>query len=100
MMRLCELAEIEIPEDIDGISYLPELTGRAKDQEKHEYLFWKGAVRVGNWKLHRTGRDAYKLFDLKKDPAEQNDLAASNPEVVARCREYFAIATKKGKGKK
>lgn len=48
-----------------------------------------GAVRVGDWKLiarrgarpRRTGR-AVELFNLRDDPSEQTNLAASHPEKV------------------
>ena len=29
--------------------HIPTLLGKG-EQEKHEYLFWSGAVRMGNWK--------------------------------------------------
>jgi len=35
----CELAGINYPGNIDGISYLPALTG--KEQPVHEYLYWE-----------------------------------------------------------
>ena len=91
---VCELAGIQSPEDIDGISYLPELLGKTKGQKKHEYFYWKWAVRVGKWKLHPAGKDRYKLYDLENDIAEKNDLADKMPEVVSRCSKYFDIAKK------
>ena len=91
----CELAGIEPPADIDGISYLPELLGRTETQKKHEYLYWIWAIRVGKWKLHRRGKDRFALYDLENDIAEKNDLAAKMPEVVARCSKYFDEATRK-----
>jgi len=36
----CEVAGVEPPVDIDGISYLPELLGQSEAQKKHEYLYW------------------------------------------------------------
>ena len=91
----CELAGIEPPEDIDGISYLPELLGRTAAQKKHEYFYWIRAVRVGKWKLHPRGRNRYALYDLDNDIAEKHDLAGEMPDVVARCAKYFEVATRK-----
>lgn len=36
----CDLAGVEIPDGIDGISYLPTLPGR-DDQRPHDYLYWE-----------------------------------------------------------
>ena len=35
----CELAGVEAPQGIDGISFVPTLKG--EEQKSHEYLFWK-----------------------------------------------------------
>jgi len=39
MPVICDLADIPTPELTDGISFLPELTG--KEQKQHEYLYWE-----------------------------------------------------------
>ena len=88
----CEVAGIEVPDGIDGLSYLPELLGRPEKQERHEYLYWPGAVRVGNWKLHRYGKNDFKLFDLENDLGEENDLALKMPEQVTRLGRFFEKA--------
>ena len=87
-----DIAGIEAPAGIDGISYLPELLGRTNEQKKHEYFYWIWAIRVGKWKLHTAGKNRYRLHDLEKDIAEKHDLADKLPEVVARCSKYFEIA--------
>jgi len=91
----CEVAGIRAPAGIDGISYFPDLLGKTDEQQKHEFLYWPGAIRVGNWKLHPAGKNRYKLYDLENDIAEKNDLADKMPEVVARCSKYFEIAKRK-----
>ena len=91
----CDVAGIESPGNIDGISYLPELLGQTEEQRKHEYFYWIWAIRVGNWKLHPRGKDKFALYDLENDIAEKHDLAKERPDVVARCSKYFDIATRR-----
>jgi arylsulfatase A-like enzyme len=88
----CEIADIELEIETDGISYLPELLGGP--QPEHDYLYWefqeqgkKQAVRKGNWKAVRLGvyenPDApIELYDLGTDIGEQNNVAENYPEIV------------------
>ena len=89
----CEASGAPVPGDTDGISLLPELTGRP--QAEHEYLYWeyssKGgqqAVRLGDWKGVRPqvtkNVEDLQLYDLKEDAGERENVAAEHPEVVAR----------------
>jgi arylsulfatase A len=100
----CAIAGIEPPDDIDGISMLPTLLGKAEQQKLHEYLYWeffeqggKRAARMGKWKaiqlnLHNDADSPIRLYDLDADLAEQHDLAAEHPALVARFRKIFAEA--------
>ncbi|RMF42636.1 MAG: N-acetylgalactosamine-6-sulfatase [Planctomycetota bacterium] len=81
----CELAGIQAPEGIDGISYVEQLHGR--EQAPHPYLFWsygdKKAVRRGQWKGVIPGRgQPLELYDLAQDIGESRDLAAQSPEIA------------------
>lgn len=102
----CDLAEINPPLNINGISYLPELLGN--EQAVHEYLYWEyfkyhfgwqpgdegprnhfesQAIRMGKWKGVRTGvyqdpEVPLQLFDLENDPNEQHDMAGVHPDIV------------------
>lgn len=56
-----------------------------------QVFFWRSgayrAVRDGDWKLQISARpDMAWLFNLKVDPTERNNLAASNPEKVTELR--------------
>lgn len=91
-----ELAGQPAPANTDGISFLPTLLGRNADQKRHEYLYWElamqrgwQAIRMGDWKAVRSnvsqpGEPRLELFNLKSDPKEQHDVAAEQPELVAR----------------
>ena len=93
MPTVAELAGIQTPENIDGISFLPTLMGK-ENQKQHDYLYWefheKGgrqAVRKGDWKLVRYDvftpeKTSTELYNLVNDIGEENNVAAENPELV------------------
>lgn len=67
---------------MEGRSLIPAFAGQPIAREA---LFWEhegnAAVRVGDWKLVRKGRQgAWELYDLKADRTELHDLAAAQPE--------------------
>jgi arylsulfatase A-like enzyme len=93
-----ELAGIQPPPRLDGISFLPALTGG--NQKAHDYLYWEffeggfqQAVRQGDWKLVRQApRQQLELFDLKADLTESHNVAAQRPDVVAKMQALFKSA--------
>lgn len=92
----------------DGISFLPTLLGKDKDQKKHEYLYWEIwesgkqelAVRQGDWKFILRG-DIKKstnevtiktaLYDLATDIHEDHNLADA-PRYKDKLNELKTIA--------
>jgi arylsulfatase len=67
---------------LEGKSLLPAFAGKSLQRDA---LFWEhegnAAVRVGDWKLVRQGRNGdWELFNLKSDRTEQHNLAAKQPE--------------------
>ncbi|MCC7492222.1 MAG: sulfatase-like hydrolase/transferase [Fimbriimonadaceae bacterium] len=80
-------AGAKVPHAIDGVDLLPHLTG-ANPAPPHERLHWRSgpswALREGDWKVVKPGQGAPQLFDLAADPAESRDLAAAQPERLAR----------------
>lgn len=89
---LLELAGVERPGGLDGISFAPLLRG--DDQPGHDAdspLYWESfagfrgqAARLGRWKLLRrrleTADDPVALHDLEADPGETEDLSG-RPEL-------------------
>ncbi len=105
MPTFAELVGVPAPEGIDGISLLPALVGD-RAQPEHDHLYWEyhglwngaQAVRTGRWKGVRLGGHddpdaAIELYDLESDAGEERDLAAQNPDVVARIRRIMGSRT-------
>ena len=87
---------------IDGLDVSDWLLGKAEQSPRETWHYFRGtklqAVRKGPWKLALTGqslgmgirqRDADlakggRLYNLENEIGEQTDLAAQNPDIVAR----------------
>ncbi|MDA9024657.1 sulfatase-like hydrolase/transferase [Gammaproteobacteria bacterium] len=91
-------ANIEPPKEItiDGVNLIPFLTNE-KRGEPHETLYWKNvtyqAIIHDNWKLMRSKYPKKKeyLYNLGKDPYEQNNLAMSEPKIKSLLHEKLNI---------
>ena len=98
-----ELAGIDVPAGIDGISLLPTLLGNGL-QKQHDYLYWETdgksgwqALRKGKWKAHLQhvgdpARTKFELYDLSSDIAEENDVSAAHPEVTREMKQLLTSA--------
>ncbi len=87
-----ELTGAQVPENTDGISFLPSLLG--EQQKAHDYLYWefhemggRKAIRKGNWKLvhykvNKPEETTTELYNLETDPGEENNVATDHPDVV------------------
>jgi arylsulfatase A-like enzyme len=95
---LAALAGAPVPMNLDGVSIVPALEGRA--QPSHDFLYWEfhergfqQAVRMGTWKAVRLAKDTpLELYDLSTDLAERHDVASFHPDVVARIEAYLKTA--------
>jgi arylsulfatase A-like enzyme len=97
-----EIAGIEAPGGIDGISMLPGMLGQKERQRRHQYLYWElsgqQAIRMGNWKaLRRMDRKTRKqtateLYDLASDPGEIHNVATQYAEITNEMNELFVSA--------
>jgi len=114
---LAELAGVEPPDNIDGISIIPTLLGEraagrrqkkhkflyiptllgeraaGRRQKKHKFLYWEyrgqTAVRMGDFKAIQPGRNKpFELYDLSKDIGEQNNIADKHPDILAKMKAY------------
>lgn len=99
----CELAGVPIPLGVSGVSLAPTLTGKGI-QRTRDYLIHEAgnqaSIIQGQYKLIRPRGDTKSsasnkkkkrkkepvtmLFDLNTDPAEQNNLALSRPQLVKK----------------
>jgi len=90
IMATCvDVGGAKYPAEFQGRSILP-MEGRslvpafANQPIEREALFWEHegnvAVRVGDWKLVRFGRNGpWELYNLKADRTELHDLSAGQP---------------------
>lgn len=100
---VCDLAGITPPDNIDGISFRPTLSGSG-DQAEHSYLYWefhsrggKQAVRIGDWKgvrlnVSKKSDSLIELYHLPTDIGEEKNVAQKHPEIVRQMREAMLEA--------
>jgi arylsulfatase A-like enzyme len=94
---LLELADQTVPPGLDGVSFAALLTGRGSAPKRS--LFWHfphytnqgsrpaGAMRDENWMfVEHYDDDAMELYDLASDLKEARNVAADEPERVAKMR--------------
>ena len=90
---LCEAAGLKKPAGLDGESFWPALTS-GKSSARTKPMIWvfpeyggQVAVQLGQFKLVRQGLKTktpgpWEVYDLTKDHAEANDLAASRADLI------------------
>ncbi|MEW5976677.1 MAG: arylsulfatase [Acidobacteriota bacterium] len=97
---LCEVAGSPVPDNLDGVSFLPTLLSNS-GQKPHLFLYWEfsgyggqQALRLGDWKGVRqnleTGVIDTELYNLARDPGETQNLAELYPEIVRRIESLMA----------
>ena len=104
MPTFAELAGADVPEGIDGISFLPTLLDKRHKQKGHDYLYWefhehggKQAVRKGKWKairlqVKKDPNGPLELYDLQTDPQEKSDIASQHADIVRRMEQIMRQA--------
>jgi iduronate 2-sulfatase len=90
---LCELAGVEIPKHVEGVSMVPLLKNPSREWKKAAFNVWQGStsMRTARYRLTRydepaakgtpvqlpsTGR--YELYDYEANPAAEQNLAADS----------------------
>lgn len=97
---IMDMLGYKVPETqkVDGVSIVPLLEGKKK--LNRDAIYWHfphysnhgmqspgGAIRCGDYKLIEYFENGtVQLFNLNDDIGEQNDLAATNPEMVRKLK--------------
>lgn len=84
---------------IDGIDLVPTIRGESGSGERSLFFGYRRlrqgidgqAIISGDWKLLREAKKEgrVRLYDLSKDPYEQNDLSATMPDQTAVLRKQL-----------
>jgi arylsulfatase A len=116
------LTETPLPQDtcldsvnvIDALLGDPQASGRDHLVQQDNGQSGAYGLRVGNWKLQRydakratnvelrltpTRLPQYQLFDLERDPAEQNDLSSQHPEVLQQLQQRLDQIVRDGRSR-
>ena len=100
MPTLADLTDTKVPDNIDGLSFLPTLLNSG-EQPEHEYLYWefyeqgsRQSVRFGDWVAIRQpmSTGTIELFNVVNDISEQHDMAAERSDLVSRATSYMDSA--------
>ena len=102
---LLDAAGVETPHEakaIEGVSYLPLLTGKAEHQQRPSYQHFPhhrgraksfnggSSLRSGDWKLiWWHGADSVELYQLADDIGESKNLAADQPARAAAMKQQL-----------
>ena len=110
---VCELTGIEIPENVDGISYWATLMGGETGemgQKKHDYLYFEFHERNGTrciiqdgWKLielnvynlYKKEPATWELYNLNADPSEKNNVIDQHKDRVDSMKKMMLAARTK-----
>lgn len=97
---LADVADVLPPQNINGVSVKPVIYGEDQPDLLDRFLYWEfyeggfqQAVRWKEWKAVKLSpEENWLLFNLEKDLAEQNDVAAQHPQVLDTIRNYVDTA--------
>jgi arylsulfatase len=95
-----EILKVEYPKRLngqtiiptDGKSFLSAIRGESQNDERETPIFWQWsngkAIRDRDWKLV-SYKNKWELYNLKKDPIEENDLLEKEPEKTEYLKKVY-----------
>jgi arylsulfatase A-like enzyme len=100
---ICDLLGVPAPADWDGTSFAPAVRGEPGGPDR-DYVVWEHglytaqrAVRTREHlmiqTLHALDYNQFEplaLFDMRDDPYQTRNIAADQPEIVAKCEQMLA----------
>ncbi len=101
---LCEATGIKPPAELDGESLVPSLKTGERFERKRPMVWvfpeYGGqiAIRLGDFKVIKQGLktkkpQAWEVYDISRDPGEQNDLSNERTDLIARAKEVLQKET-------
>ena len=107
MATACDMADLDLHEGTNSISYLPLLKGTLDDQKAHDYLYFelhwptKRAARKGQWVAVQKNTSSdnpsvneIELFNLENDLSQSLNVAENFPEKIEEFKEIFLASHK------
>ncbi|PPL02897.1 arylsulfatase [Parapedobacter indicus] len=95
---VCDIVGLRPSVHVDGVSYFPLLEGAATLPAPHPTFYWEvnetrgpiQAVLMGEWKGIKQYQKPFELYNIKQDPNETQNLAASHPDIVKQIETYLS----------
>ena len=104
LATIAEIADVPFTLNTDGLSFLPLLLDKKKEQKTHSYLFWdfagyggQIAVRMGKWKgikinLRKKSQGSLELYNLEEDISETNSVTKEHPNIAEKIEDIMLQA--------
>ena len=94
---VCEILNLPVPKDCDGLSYLPTITNKGR-QKKHKNLYFefheqggKQAIIKDEWKLihlnvNNPNKESFELYNIYTDPGEIANVINQYPQIASKLK--------------
>lgn len=94
---VCEILNLPVPKDCDGLSYLPTITNKGR-QKKHKSLYFefheqggKQAIIKDEWKLihlnvNNPNKESFELYNIYTDPGEIANVINQYPQIASKLK--------------